>query len=98
MRFWRGLHALDGLSVCYCDAWETAHPDEPGHTFTRGRTSESPTVEWLGTWAGGSTTSWSAATRTAQLDIVSSKRIFDQPVDGVWASDHFGVISELEPR
>jgi len=22
-------------------------------------------------------------------------RIFDEPVDGVWASDHFGVVADL---
>ena len=30
------------------------------------------------------------------LDVVACERIFDQPVDGVWASDHFGVVADLE--
>ncbi len=29
------------------------------------------------------------------LDITNCHRIFDQPVDGVWASDHFGVTADL---
>jgi endonuclease/exonuclease/phosphatase family metal-dependent hydrolase len=29
------------------------------------------------------------------LDVVACARIFDQPVDGVWASDHFGVVADL---
>lgn len=33
MRFWRGRQSLDGMSVCYQDAWETAHPDDAGFTF-----------------------------------------------------------------
>jgi hypothetical protein len=24
------------------------------------------------------------------------ERIFDEPVDGVWASDHFGVMADFE--
>lgn len=28
-----------------------------------------------------------------QLDL--EHRIFDQPVDGVWASDHFGLVADL---
>ncbi|MHA6630496.1 hypothetical protein ACU61A_34090 [Pseudonocardia sichuanensis] len=34
MRFWTGRQSLDGTSVCYHDAWESVHGDEPGHTFT----------------------------------------------------------------
>jgi len=29
------------------------------------------------------------------LDIAACERIFDQPVDGVWATDHFGVVADL---
>lgn len=45
MRFWSGRQSLDGLSVCYHDAWESVHGDDPGHTFT----PENPLVrdgEW----------------------------------------------------
>ncbi len=27
--------------------------------------------------------------------IRASECIFDEPIDGVWASDHFGVVAEL---
>ena len=30
------------------------------------------------------------------LEITSCERIFAEPVDGVWASDHFGVVADLE--
>jgi hypothetical protein len=30
------------------------------------------------------------------LEITACERIFDQPVDGVWASDHYGVYADLE--
>src|SRR5215203_3679954 len=34
VRFWRGLQSLGDTSVCYRDAWESTHPEDPGHTFT----------------------------------------------------------------
>ena len=34
LRFLTGKQSLDGLSVCYRNAWDSAHPGEPGHTFT----------------------------------------------------------------
>jgi endonuclease/exonuclease/phosphatase family metal-dependent hydrolase len=99
-RFWTGRQSLDGTSVCYRDAWESAHPDEPGHTFGVPRNPLG--VDW--DWPfrridyilvrcgehGGPT-----------LEITGCEPVFDQPVDGVWASDHFGLIADLalpEPR
>jgi hypothetical protein len=29
------------------------------------------------------------------LEIRACERIFDKPVEGVWASDHFGVVADL---
>jgi hypothetical protein len=29
------------------------------------------------------------------LDVSACERIFDKPVDGVWASDHVGVVADL---
>ena len=94
VRFLTGRQSLDGTSVCYRDAWESAHPGEAGETFT----PRNPLVyDW--DWPfrrldyvlvrcgehGGPT-----------LAISSCERIFDEPVDGVWASDHFGVVADLE--
>jgi endonuclease/exonuclease/phosphatase family metal-dependent hydrolase len=93
VRFWSGRQSLDGASVCYRDAWESANPGEPGHTFT----PRNPLVaDW--DWPfrridyifvrcgdhGGSTLAISACTR-----------IFDEPIDGIWASDHFGLVADL---
>ena len=29
------------------------------------------------------------------LDIRACERIFDEPVGGIWGSDHFGVVADL---
>ena len=95
MRFWRGRQSLGGMSVCYRDAWDDLHPGEPGHTFTpdnallrhngwpleRGRRIDHIMVRC---GAHGPT-----------LEISACERIFDAPVDGVEASDHFGMVADL---
>jgi endonuclease/exonuclease/phosphatase family metal-dependent hydrolase len=90
-----GRRSLGGMSVCYRDAWESVHGEDPGETFT----PRNPLVsDW--DWPfrrldyvlvrcgehGGPT-----------LEIVDCAVAFDEPVDDVWASDHFGVIADLEP-
>jgi endonuclease/exonuclease/phosphatase family metal-dependent hydrolase len=98
LRFLRGLQSLDGMSVCYRDAWEAAHPGEPGHTFT----PENPTMPpgEAGDWAlePGRRIDYvlvRCSDHGPTLDIRRCERLFDEPVDGVWASDHFGVTAEL---
>jgi endonuclease/exonuclease/phosphatase family metal-dependent hydrolase len=97
VRFWTGRQSLDGTSVCYRDAWESRHGAAAGPTFT----PDNPlVVDW--DWPfrridymlvrsgehGGPT-----------LRVDACERIFDTPVGGVWASDHFGVVADLElPR
>jgi endonuclease/exonuclease/phosphatase family metal-dependent hydrolase len=98
IRFWTGKQSIDGHSVCYRDAWAACHPDEPGHTFTPENT--------LTTTAEGGEWELELGRRIdyilvrciehgPTLDITSCRRIFDRPVDGVWASDHFGVTADL---
>jgi endonuclease/exonuclease/phosphatase family metal-dependent hydrolase len=94
IRFWCGRQSLGGMSVCYRDAWESAHPGEPDHTFT-------PRNPLMADWDwpfrridyifvrcgehGGPT-----------LEIRDCALAFDEPRDGVWASDHFGVVADLD--
>ena len=95
MRFWRGRQSLDGTSVCYRDAWESVHPGEPGHTFSRDNPMMSD-----GNWARdvGRRIDY-ILVRCGRfgptMRIAACDRIFDEPVDGVWASDHFGVVADL---
>jgi endonuclease/exonuclease/phosphatase family metal-dependent hydrolase len=95
MRFWRGRQGLGDTSVCYRDAWEHTHPGEPGHTFT----PDNPLVA-DGTWPlelGRRIDHVLVRCREhgPSLDITACARTFDQPVGGVWASDHFGVVADL---
>jgi endonuclease/exonuclease/phosphatase family metal-dependent hydrolase len=96
IRFLTGRQSLEGTSVRYEDAWEVAHPGEAGHTFSprnplvaagemaleRGRRIDYVMVR-CGDHGPG-------------LDVAGCDLAFDQPVAGVWASDHFGVVADLE--
>ena len=93
VRFWTGRQALEGTSVCYRDAWESTHPGEPGHTFTPenpimiGRDWPFRRIDYVFVRCGEH--------EGPTLEIASCERIFDAPVDGVWASDHFGLSVDL---
>jgi endonuclease/exonuclease/phosphatase family metal-dependent hydrolase len=93
VRFLTGRQSLQGESVCYRDAWEATHPGEPGETFTP-RNALLTDHDWpfrrldyvlvrCGEHGGPT------------LAIASCQLLFDEPVDGVWASDHFGVVADL---
>jgi endonuclease/exonuclease/phosphatase family metal-dependent hydrolase len=95
VRFWRGLQSLDSTSVCYRDAWESTHPGEPGHTYTPCNPlvagGEMPLelgrrIDYVMVRCGD---------HDPTLRVSSCERIFDEPVDGVWATDHFGVVADL---
>lgn len=96
IRFWTGRQSIDGMSVYYQDAWEAVHGDAPGHTFTpdnairsdRWRPRPGRRIDYVMVRCGD---------HGATLDVTDCLLAFDRPVDGVWASDHFGVVADLEP-
>ena len=89
IRFWTGRASLEGPSVCYRDAWEAKHREEPGDTVNFGNHEDWPfrRIDYILVRCG--------IHGGPLLPIVSCDRWLDQPVDGVWASDHFGVVAEL---
>ena len=98
--FWRGRRSLGGTSVCYRDAWQSAHGDDPGHTFT----PRNPHVaeNKPGMDAGRridyilvrcDDPIWGPPFKVSACELA-----FDEPLGGVWASDHFGVVADLSAR
>jgi endonuclease/exonuclease/phosphatase family metal-dependent hydrolase len=92
-RYWTGRQALAGTSVCYRDAWESRHAGEPGHTFTPdnpimiGRDWPFRRIDYILVRCGEH--------EGPTLEIASCERIFDEPIDGIWPSDHFGIRADL---
>jgi endonuclease/exonuclease/phosphatase family metal-dependent hydrolase len=95
LRYWTGRQSLQGTSVSYRDAWAAVHPDDPGHTFD----PRNPLVR-----AGEMALELGrridhvlvrSGIHGPDLDVRDCARVFDQERDGVWASDHFGVLARL---
>lgn len=96
VRFWTGRQSLDGTSVCYRDAWASTHPGEPGQSF--GVLDNPLTEPW--DWPFGRIDYIFVRCRSRggpTLAVRSCDLLFDRPVDGVWASDHFGFTADLVP-
>jgi endonuclease/exonuclease/phosphatase family metal-dependent hydrolase len=101
IRYLRGLQSLGGRSVHYHDAWEIAGVG-PGYTWTVDNPNTRDVVDavvrqtqhhrridyvFIGSWHQH---------RSASCEVRSAAVAFDQPIDGVWASDHYGVVVDVE--
>jgi endonuclease/exonuclease/phosphatase family metal-dependent hydrolase len=95
VRFWSGRQSLDGISVCYRDAWDHAHPYEAGHTFSPRNPLTSCDEPFLDVGRRIDYVMARCGAHGPTLAVSECTRIFDEPVDGVWASDHFGVVADL---
>jgi endonuclease/exonuclease/phosphatase family metal-dependent hydrolase len=101
IRYLSGLQSLGGRSVWYHDAWAVAG-EGPGHTWT---TDNAIVAERVGRFIHqfpyrrridyvfiGSYEAHPGAYCTIQNVSLA----FDRPVDGVWPSDHYGVMVDVE--
>jgi endonuclease/exonuclease/phosphatase family metal-dependent hydrolase len=96
VRFWTGRQSLDGVSAAYRDCWESVHGAEPGWTcdprnpltrveerdVNRGRRIDYLLVR--------------CHDHGPTLRIVDCRLVLHEPVAHVWASDHYGVVADLE--
>jgi len=101
IRYLTGLQSLAGRSVQYHDAWAVAG-DGPGYTWVVDNPNASSVIDqiirqpdhrrrvdyvFIGSWD---------AHPKAHGRVQAATLAFDQPTDGIWASDHFGVVVDLE--
>lgn len=101
IRFLTGRQSLAGQSVYYQDAW-AARGEGPGYTWTCDNPAAHHVMEQMirqeshrhrfdYVLVGSAHTHTECVCR-----IVSARLAFDHPNDGVWASDHFGVVVDVE--
>lgn len=101
IRFLSGLQSLDGRGVHYHDAWAVAG-DGPGHTWTADNPLAAAQIDLVVRQPGHRRRidyvfvgSWHA--HPAAAARIAAARLFaDRPVDGVWPSDHAGVVVDLD--
>ncbi|MEW1926071.1 endonuclease/exonuclease/phosphatase family protein [Streptomyces sp. NPDC088360] len=101
IRYLTGRQSLSGRSTHFHDAWEVAGSG-PGHTWSADNPRAAEDIELLVRQPGhrrridyvfvGSP----YAHPGAFARVRGAGLAFDEPVDGVWASDHYGVVADLE--
>lgn len=101
IRFLTGRQSLDGRSVLYHDAWTVAGAG-PGLTWSDENPNQKAGAAQIVGQPGYRRRfdyvligSWDAHPK-AHARVRSAALAFDHPVEGVWLSDHFGVMVDLE--
>jgi hypothetical protein len=95
MRFWTGQQSLDSNSVCYEDSWATVNPQELGHTFSPQNPLAAIDVPHLRQGQRIDYILVRCERHGPTLSVSHCERIFHQPHNGVWASDHFGLTADF---
>ena len=92
MRFMRGLTSIDGRSVYFADCWTASGAPGPGYTYDRANAfalrahEPSNRIDYI--FVRG-------PDHRMRGEPVSAKLVLDEPTDGVWPSDHCGVLAEI---
>jgi endonuclease/exonuclease/phosphatase family metal-dependent hydrolase len=101
IRYLTGLQSLAGRSVHYHDAWAVAG-DGPGYTWTVDNPNAASVIDQIVRQPDHRrridyvfTGSWHAHPN-AHCQIRAATVAFDQPADGVWASDHYGLVVDVD--
>jgi endonuclease/exonuclease/phosphatase family metal-dependent hydrolase len=96
IRWLTGLTSLGGRRVLYQDAWARLHPGEPGWTWARAN----PYTTRLAFLQPDRRLDYILVTperRDGRSRVLDCRIVFDQPgASGAWASDHFGVLAEVQ--
>ncbi|MFC7304286.1 endonuclease/exonuclease/phosphatase family protein [Streptomyces monticola] len=101
IRYLTGRQSLSGRSTHFHDVWEVAGTG-PGYTWCADNPNATEDIDYLVRQPGyhrrfdyifvGSP----HAHPRAFARVRRAGLAFDKPVDGVWASDHYGVVADLE--
>lgn len=97
LRFLTGKQSLDGWSVCYRDVWQVTHPGEPGWTLDPANEMVRATMPGWPYRRIDHLLVRCGSTGMPPVDVVGCERVGDEAVDGVWASDHTGLVTDLAP-
>lgn len=101
IRYLTGRQSLSGRSTHFHDVWEVAGSG-PGHTWTADNPHATEDIELLVrqpghhrridyVFVGSPHAHPNAFARVRSADLA-----FDKPADGLWPSDHYGVVADLE--
>lgn len=80
MRFLRGEIEHEGAAGDFVDSWMEINGDDPGYTFSS--TDPEKRIDYIYRVPGSE----------KRFSALSCERVFEEPVDGLYASDHIGVL------
>ncbi len=92
MRYMRGLTSLGGESVYFADAFLVAGDGSPGQTFCKRNPFAAPMrepdrrIDYI--FVRG-------PDDRGRGEVLDAKLCFDAPIDGVFPTDHFGVVATI---
>jgi len=92
IRFLRGLTPLGGRSVYFADCWIASGAAGPGYSWDRRNDyalrAHEPTRRIDYVFVRG-------PDRHVRGEPIAARLALDEPVDGVWPSDHFAVVADI---
>jgi endonuclease/exonuclease/phosphatase family metal-dependent hydrolase len=101
VRYLTGRQSLNGRSVLYHDAWAIAG-EGPGYTWSVDNPNARAGADQIVGQPGRHSRfdyvfvgSWDAHPK-AHARVEAAHLAFHQPIDGIWASDHFGLVVDLD--
>jgi endonuclease/exonuclease/phosphatase family metal-dependent hydrolase len=97
IRFLSGRQSLDGRSTHYHDAWATAG-DGPGHTWSADNPLAAAEIDRIVGQPGHRRRIDYVFVGAGRARITAARLVGDGPVDGVWLSDHAGLVVDLDVR
>ena len=100
IRFMTGKQSLDGCSTHFLDAWDIAGDSTAGYTWTSDNPFNQPIID---RYIGGNTHRrridyifvGSPFLFAKPVQIKNCKVVLDKPINGIYASGHFGVYAEI---
>jgi endonuclease/exonuclease/phosphatase family metal-dependent hydrolase len=95
IRWLRGFTSLQGRRVHYQDAWDRVHPGQPGWTWASSNPYTAP-LRFLEPDRRIDYIFVTTMRRDGRGTIQDCQIAFGEPVDGVYASDHFGLLADVQ--
>lgn len=99
IRFLRGATTLDGKRTFWQDAFARAHPEQlssaTSHTWSS-RNIYAAAQEHLELDRRIDYVLVSSRLRDGRAGVLDARVVLDEPEHGVWSSDHFGVLADIE--
>ena len=101
VRFLTGQQSLEGMSVCFRDAWAEAGDGSPGYTWTTDNQHARHLIETI----------LFEKRHARRIDYIfmgsfhdypkfarisSCRVVMDKPTDGIWPSDHYAVYATID--